>query len=149
MKNFQTFFAKIDKDGKIDFYDKTGIVMWLQLLRGKEVDVTIAKDINRRTQRQNNALHLYFQLLADEFEAAGIDARMLFGPEVSIPVTPKMIKDLLWRNTQIATVNKKSTTDLTTTDINKIYEIVNRHIGEKFKIHVPFPNINFDDPIWS
>lgn len=37
-------------------------------------------------------------------------------------------------------VKPESTTELTTTDIDKIYEILNRHISEKFGVEVDFPS---------
>ena len=52
-----------------------------------------------------------------------------------------MIKDYLWRPVQEIYLSKKSTTELNTEDINTIWEILNRHLGEKFGIHVEFPSI--------
>ena len=148
MKNFQTFFAKVNNDGKVNFYDKTGIVMWLQLLRGKEVDITIAKDINRRTQRQNNALHLYFELLAEELNDAGISMKELMGQGVDIDWTPVSVK-YIWKRIQKAMIGTDSTTDLKTDEVDKVYAVLDRFLTQEKKLHVPFPSINYDDPIWS
>lgn len=148
MKNSQTFFAKIDDNGKIKFYDKTGIIMWLQLLRGKEVDITIAKDINRRTTRQNNALHLYFEILAEELNDAGISMREFMEQGVDVDWTPVSVK-YVWKRIQKAMIGTDSTADLKTDEVDKVYAVLDRFLTQEKKLHVPFPNINYDDPIWT
>lgn len=35
---------------------------------------------------------------------------------------------------------KESTTELNTSDIDKIYEVININLGEKTGVHVPFPS---------
>jgi len=94
----------------------------------------------KRTDQQNKALHLYFRLLSEELNNAGLDMRKTLKPEVEIPWTPDNIKEFLWRPVQKAQLKKKSTTELESDEIDKIFETLNRHMGEKFGIHVPFPN---------
>jgi hypothetical protein len=51
------------------------------------------------------------------------------------------VKELLWRPAQKAILRKKSTTELfKIEDIDKVWEHLNRHLGEKFGLHVPFPS---------
>jgi hypothetical protein len=95
----------------------------------------------KRTITQNKALHLWFNELAEAFNDAGLDARTVLKPEVEIPWTQSMVKNLLWRPLQIAMFDKVSTKDLKTDEINKIYEPLNRHLGEKFGKHTPFPSL--------
>ena len=98
--------------------------------------------MEQRTLKQNSALHLYFTLLAEALNDAGFDAKKTLKPEIEIPWSPEMIKELIWRPVQEIYLRKKSTTQLDKQkDIDIIYEIVNRHIGERTGIHVPFPNI--------
>ena len=94
----------------------------------------------QRTHQQNNALHLYFTHLAEELNNAGLDMRATLKPEIAIPWTATNIKEFLWRPVQQAQLGKKSTKDLTTSDIDKIYDTLNLHLGEKFGLHVPFPS---------
>ena len=96
----------------------------------------------QRTSQQNRALHKWFEMLAEAFNDAGKDIREVMKPEIEIPWTAENIKNLLWRPVQEIYLQKKSTTELTTADIDKIYDILNRHIGEKFGIHVPFPSVD-------
>jgi len=140
MNNQRQIFAATIKDGKIYFCDKTGISVWFELLEGKNVDITIEREVNRRTTRQNNALHKYFELLADELNASGYDMREVLKPEVDIEWTTENVKNYIWRPVQKAQLGKESTTDLSTTDIDKIYETLTRHLGQKFGIYVPFPS---------
>jgi methyltransferase-like protein len=135
----QTFSATI-KDGKIEFQDKTGSVIWLELLDGKDVEITIAKEENKRTTRQNNALHKYFELLAEALNDAGMDMREVLKPSIDIEWTTNNVKEYLWRPIQMALLKKESTADLNTTDLDKVYETLTRHLGEKFGIYVEFPN---------
>jgi len=98
------------------------------------------KESKQRTLRQNRALHAYFSLLAEALNDAGLDMRTVLKPEVDIPWTPENVKNHLWRPLQEVCVNKESTADLSTDEINKIYEVLNRHIGEKFSLNVLFPS---------
>lgn len=94
----------------------------------------------KRTDQQNKALHVYYQLLADAFNDAGLDMREVLKPEVEIPWTGETVKEYIWRPIQKVYLKKKSTTDLTRSEVDKVYEVVNRHIA-KFGIHEPFPSL--------
>jgi hypothetical protein len=94
----------------------------------------------QRTLQQNKALHLYFTQLAEELNDAGLDMRKTLKPEVDIPWTPENVKNHLWRPIQEAQLGKESTTKLSKKDVDKVYETLNRHLGEKLGVHVPFPS---------
>jgi len=95
---------------------------------------------NRRSLRQNKALHKYFELLAEELNDAGLDMRAVLKEEVAIPWNKNTVKDYLWRSIQRLQLSKESTAELTTAEIDKVFETLNRHVGERFGIHVPFPS---------
>jgi len=95
---------------------------------------------NTRTIRQNAALHKYFTMLADELNFAGLEMKKVLKPEVEIMWTAESIKNYLWRPIQYAMTDKISTTELDTKQVNKIYEVLDRHLGEKFGISVEFPS---------
>lgn len=96
---------------------------------------------SKRTLKQNKALHLYLTLLSKELNDAGLDMRQVLKPTVDIPWTMENSKEYLWRPIQHALKLKKSTTELTTAEVSQVYDILNRHISEKFGIYVPFPSI--------
>lgn len=96
----------------------------------------------KRTNQQNKALHLFYTLLADALNQAGYDMRETIRQDVDIPWTPVTVKEYLWRPIQKAYLREKSTTRLKTKDIDKVYDIVNKVIGERTGVHVPFPSID-------
>jgi len=97
-----------------------------------------------RTPKQNNSIHAYFDLLADELNAAGLDMRQVLKPSVDIPWTASSIKEFIWKPIQKAMLGKESTTELETKEVDKVFDVLNRHMGEKFNIHVPFPSLEKD-----
>ena len=98
------------------------------------------KKEKQRTIQQNAALHLYFQIVADTLNDAGLDMRAVLKPEVEIPWSKTTVKEYMWRPIQRLQLQKKSTTELTTKDIDIIYYTMNRHLA-KHGIHEPFPSI--------
>lgn len=99
------------------------------------------KDYPQRTVQQNKALHVLFKLLADTLNENGLDMRKTLKPTIEIPWSPGAVKEYLWRPVQKAQLNKESTTELTTVEIDEVFDTINRHLGTKFGIHVPFPSI--------
>lgn len=100
------------------------------------VDYTIT-----RTGQQNRALHLYYKLLAQELNDAGHSVQMVVKKKMDLDWNPRLVKELLWRPAQLALLGKQSTTELSKQEeIDTVFEHLNRHLGEKFGIHVPFPN---------
>lgn len=100
-----------------------------------------AEKENKRTTRQNNALHLFFTLLAQELNAGGFDMRKVIRDEVDIPWNTYSVKEYLWRPIQETQLGKRSTTKLTTKEIDQIYDTLNRALAERTGVHVPFPSI--------
>ena len=94
-----------------------------------------------RTNRQNSALHLYFSMLADELNSAGLDMRKTLKPAVEIPWSGKTVKEYIWRPIMTAQLNKTSTTEMTTKEIDEVLNTITRHLGEKFGLSVEFPSI--------
>lgn len=97
---------------------------------------------SKRTLRQNRALHKLFGMLADELNGAGYDMRRTLKEGVDIPWNADTVKNYLWRPIQNAQLGKESTTDLTTKDIDAVFETLNRHLGEKLGVHTAFPSID-------
>jgi hypothetical protein len=124
------------KNGKIEFYDPTGSEIWLELMEGQ--DIEIKKVTNKRTLRQNNALHLWFELVAQEMEEAGCDLRSTIKAEIT--PTAYMVKELMWKPIQKKLTGKKSTSELNTDEISRIYKIMDEAMARSLKISVPFPS---------
>tara|TARA_B100000405_G_scaffold78195_2_gene54191 strand:+ start:31 stop:441 length:411 start_codon:yes stop_codon:yes gene_type:complete len=102
-----------------------------------EVEWTTART---RTQRQNRALHVYLRELASTLNEKGLDCSMVLKDGVTaIKWSDHLVKEHIWRVVQEAQTEKKSTRDLDRSEVSMIYDIINRHLGEKFGVHVPFP----------
>lgn len=105
-----------------------------------------------RTAQQNKAIHVLFRLLADELNDKGLDMRKTLKPEVDIKWTPLTVKEYLWKPVQKAQLRKESTTELTTKEVDEVFDTITKHLGEKFGLHVPFPSIEElllqEDPKW-
>ena len=99
------------------------------------------KQYPQRTAQQNKALHVLFQLLANTLNDNGLDMRKTLKPQVDIPWSGGSVKEYLWRPIQKLQLNKQSTTELTTVEIDEVFDTINRHIGQQFGIHIPFPSI--------
>lgn len=98
-----------------------------------------------RTDRQNRSLHLYLNLLATALNAAGLPLQKVLKPTVGVDWNERLTKELLWRPIQRAVTGKESTTKLRKADeVALVYETLNRHLGERFGLHVDWPH--FEKP---
>jgi len=103
--------------------------------------VPVAQEAERkRTLKQNEALHKYFELLAIALNDAGLDMKKVLKAEIDIPWTKISVKDHLWRPIQKAMLDKHSTTEASTVDYTAIYETLNRHMSAKFGVSVAWPS---------
>lgn len=99
------------------------------------------REYPQRTSRQNRALHKLFSLLAQELNDAGLDQRKVLKESVDIPWTEGAVKEQLFRPIMKAQLGKNSTTELTTKEVDEVFDTLNRHLGEKLHIHTMFPSI--------
>lgn len=111
-----------------------------KLMMGK---VTVELNVSKktRTPRQNSALHTYFGLLAQALSDAGLDMKKTLKADAEIPWTADTVKEFLWRPVMKAQLGKTSTTELSTKQIDEVYETLNRHLGDKFGVSVLFPSV--------
>lgn len=97
---------------------------------------------DNRTLQQNKALHKFFEILSASLNDSGYDMKRTLKEQVEIPWTASTIKEYLWRPVQDAMLQKESTTELTTKEINEVYEVLARHLGDKLGVVIPaFPSI--------
>lgn len=114
----------------------------LSTFDGEEIIMDIKKAEGTRTIAQNSALHLYFSQLANALNDAGYDMKKTLKQQIDIPWTMETVKNHLWRPIQKAYLQKESTTRLNKMEIDKVYDILNKVIGEKTGVYIEFPNIN-------
>ena len=131
--------GQIEK-GKLKPKNKQQWQQTLQSLNGKEVTIDIKKHKNTRTQRQNRAMHKLFREISQQMNEQGLTLQQVLRSDVETMMTPKLVKEIIWKPVQKAMYGKESTTQLTTDEVDKVFDVINKHLG-KHGIHVPFPSI--------
>ena len=135
----QPKFTVLIKDGQIVYTPQ--LKRYLSNFENKQIDIFPKLHRKRRTDKQNAALHLYFTQLSEALNDAGFDMKKLLKQEIDIPWDTINAKEYLWRPIQKELLKKKSTTELKSNEIDKVYEVLNRMIGERTGIYIPFPSI--------
>lgn len=94
-----------------------------------------------RTSAQNSSIHLWLTQVAEELDKHGHTIQNVVQQikQAEIRPTGKNLKEILWRPYQIAALQKDSTTKLNKLEVDKVYEGLNKFLGEHFQIHIPFP----------
>lgn len=98
------------------------------------------KEKQKRTNAQNRAMHKLYMTLSDQLNTLGLDMKLILKPEYQIWWTPEAVKRDLWKPLQLAMLNKKSTMDLNTSEVSKVYEQLAKIIGEKHGVEIEFPS---------
>ncbi|QDP54015.1 MAG: hypothetical protein Unbinned1502contig1001_2 [Prokaryotic dsDNA virus sp.] len=101
-------------------------------------EVTFSITRGQRTNKQNNALHAYLRDVSEQMCARGMDMREVLKPTVEITPTMQIVKDYMWKPIQEKVLDKASTADLTTQEVDMVYQVISKHLAEKFDIVVPF-----------
>jgi len=102
------------------------------------------KQNKQRTLTQNRAIHKYCAMLSGDLNDAGLDMRRVIKDEIDIPWTEVNAKEFLWRPIQKALGLPDSTTELTTKDVDVVYQTLSRHLSAKHNITTSFPSRHGD-----
>lgn len=96
-----------------------------------------------RTANQNRSLHLYLTLVANELSNQGqtLQGVVKKVPWAEITPTKASLKEVLWRPVQEIVVGKKSTTELTTKEVQEIYNNISMFLAKEFSISLPWPSV--------
>lgn len=103
--------------------------------------IELKKVQNTRSDRQNRALHLFFTKICEQLNNAG---ETMFIPvpfsekRIEMMHTPELYKEFVWKVIQWDLFQKKSTTQLTTMEINQILDILALNYS-RLGIQVRFP----------
>lgn len=110
-----------------------------QTPRREEMTSTQTTSPSRRTLTQNKAVHKWFALKAEQLNECGLTMRVVLEPEMDIDWTPHSFKEY-FKKFEEKMYGKKSTAELTTTEINKIYLEIEKNLGERFHVEsIAFP----------
>lgn len=102
-----------------------------------------AKKVNARTSKQSRAMHRLFTDIALYCVEHGIDQKVTLEhfQKFETPVTPEFVKGV-WKIIQHNMYGKKSTTELTTAEVDKVYEVFCKFWSEVTNEFFPFPSID-------
>lgn len=95
--------------------------------------------MTNHSRKQQNALHLYCEWLAEELGNAGMDMRTV----IKVPISPtkENVKELMLKPVMEALwPDITSTAKLDTVQVSQLYEEMNRFTGERLGIHVRWPS---------
>jgi hypothetical protein len=106
------------------------------------LEITIEPRKKTRSGTQNRALHLYLTQLAEALNDAGYDMKRTIKKEVDIPWSLASAKEYLWGPVQKAVTGLDRTSKADSKQYSEIYEVLNRHMAQKFGILVPWPKKN-------
>lgn len=93
-----------------------------------------------RTSLQNRALHKGFEQLADALNDAGYNqSKALEALKLDIPWSKLSVKESLYKPIMEALFQIESTTELSTVELQDVWDVLMVNLGEKLGIYVPFP----------
>lgn len=94
----------------------------------------------QRTLTQGRSIHLYCEMLAYELTSSGFDIRKTLKQDFDIPWDKDSVKQLMWHPVQKAMFGTTSTAQLTTDQVSKVYDVINRKISTDCGVSVQFPS---------
>ena len=125
--------------------DEFAANVWPRIEIHSRIDYQKIKDT--RTAQQRKAIEVYCRLLMEAFNDAGLDMRKVLTKRVDIPWNQELVKEYIWRDVQEPIVGHRKTSELTTKQVSKIYDVINNFLANQFKddngqaaIYVPFPS---------
>lgn len=125
--------------GTLIGHDEESLKALAKLEENQIIDIEFIKD-KQRTKRQNRALHLYLAMVSEALNEAGLDMVKVLKEGTEIPWTPPLVKKHIWKQVQDAMLDKNSTTQLTTSECNPVYEVVHRYLSSTFGVTVLWPS---------
>ena len=112
-------------------------------LNENKVYEVIEKRTDKRTILQNAALHKYFVFIAEALNDGGFSMQKVLTQIKKIESSWSMlgVKEVIWREFQKASLGEESTTQLSTTDIDKVYRNVDHWLSDTIGIEsIDFPS---------
>ena len=95
--------------------------------------------VKYRTTLQNRALHKFFKIISDALNEQGNEFIFTgLKGNISTMYTSEIVKNHIWKVVQVGLFNVESTTKINTKQINRISDVLIKHLGEN-GIIVDFP----------
>ena len=96
--------------------------------------------MKQRTTLQNRSIHLWFEQVEQAAAEEGLTFDQIVMESVELPVTKELMKEL-WKAVQYKLYGTDSTKEMTTDQVDKIFDVLNKHLGQVAGIYVPYPDI--------
>lgn len=98
----------------------------------------------QRTPKQRKAIEVYCREVADALDREGHTLQNVVAQikKAEIRPTQENIKEVVFKPIAKVLFSVESTTELDTTQVDRVYEVMNKWLGDNFEIHVPFPTIH-------
>ena len=111
--------------------------------KDKYLILTVQKQ--QRTLTQNAALHVLFNIIARDLNANKMTIKETLRSDFSIPWSSDSVKELIWKEVQRKLYNTESTTELSTDQVNEVFEAIREHLfnitaNAEFQIDLEFPS---------
>lgn len=100
----------------------------------------LSEDPQTRSLEQNKLIHAVAEELALELNSKGLDMRTVLKPGVDIPWDKELIKRHIFHPLIKAMFNKDSTTKLSTVEVSKMFDVLNKHFAEKWQVTLRLPD---------
>lgn len=145
MKDFPTLLYSKIWDNDFKFTNEAEKQMYIEAHKGYKGYIVhrLSKTTKERTTDQNNALHLWYALLCETLNDAGITVQEVLARKIELDWTPILVKEILWKDPQSRLLDKPSTKQLDkVSDIDLIRDHLIRHFAKEFPgIELPpFPH---------
>lgn len=108
----------------------------------ENIEVT-EKPKKLRTNSQNASIHLWLTWVADELDKQGFTLQNVVASIKRAEIRPTMenLKEVMFKPYMKAATGKDSTTQLEKHEVDKVYEGLNKFLGDNFDgLHIPFPS---------
>jgi len=102
--------------------------------------ISISHISGKRSLSQNNALHLWFELIALEAERKGLTIDKWIKKPTELMITKSMLKDT-FRSMGKIMFKKDSTTELTREEFSEMIFLFDKSLLERLGIDIEFPNM--------
>ena len=127
-------FWLVDHQEKLDFF----IEFAKLALKNGEHHMYSIKGVGR-SERQNNAMHLWFRQIAATLNDGGFEFPHPLNPGINIPFTEHLIKEIVYKPIIKAMYDKNTTSGLTGRELSEAAEVLIRWLTEKHNVYIPFP----------
>ena len=118
-------------------------LLFLDVVKVKAKHIKVINGSMQRTSQQNRAMHKLFADVAEALDREGHTVQDVTKAirRAEIRITPEIVKEVIWKPLQQVMYGKESTTELEKHELDRVYEVLNKWLGDNFNgLCVDFPS---------